>query len=85
MSDLLQRLKAVEHDATSRVRPCRMQQVIDGLEQSTADLLNKLLDNPKVSTRVIYNALRDDGIAIDRQKISEHRNGDCRCQREDTV
>lgn len=85
MSDLLHRLKAVEDGVSNRIRQCRMQQVIDSLEDNTADLLNKLLNNPKVSTRVIYNALRDDGIAIDRQKISEHRNGDCRCQREDTV
>lgn len=85
MSDLLNRLKEVEDEVANRVRPCRMQQIIDTLDQQTATLLGKLLDNRKVSTRMIYNALRDDGIAIDRQKISEHRNGDCRCQRESTV
>lgn len=77
MSDLLSRLKAIEPD--SNKKPCTLGRILQEVDAETAQVLQKLLDNPKVSNRVLHSSLRAD-YKIDRQTISEHRAGYCRCR-----
>jgi hypothetical protein len=77
VTDLLNRLKAISTDAP---KPCSLGQIIAGLDAETAEALQRVLANQKVSIRSIHSSLNAEGYKVDRQTISEHRNGYCRCR-----
>lgn len=47
--------------------------VISELDDETAQLLRGVLANPKISTRSIHAALKDDGFVIGRDTIETYR------------
>lgn len=77
MNELLQRLKSL--NPNGQVRPCLVKQLLDNLDEETANLLNDLLANPKVSARSIHRTLQESGYRMAREALSEHRNNLCRC------
>lgn len=76
---LLAKLNSLDHEA-SKTDPCTMGQIIAGLDSESAKVLQRLVFNPKVSVRKIYELLKEENFRIERTTISNHRNGYCRCK-----
>lgn len=77
MDDLMRRLQALE--TTKAIKPCRMQQLLDRLDDDTRSLLERLLADRRQSARQIHDVLQKSGCAVTRETISAHRKHECRC------
>lgn len=76
MMPLIDRLKDLEN--TPPVNNCPVARVVKELDAETIQVLQRLLDS-KIATRVIHDALRNEGMRIARESIANHRKGWCQC------
>lgn len=58
---------------------CTLGNIIHGLDSDDKDALLSALNSP-ASTRAITEVLKTEGYKIDRQTITLHRKGFCRCK-----
>lgn len=78
MNDLKSRLTALNEKP--EVKPCPFAALMATFDNDTAEVLQKLVDNPKIAIRAIHEELQTEGIKIARESISNHRKGWCRCK-----
>lgn len=61
---------------------CTVGDIINELPQAEKDALISALES-RASTRGIFDALKSEGFRIDRQTITLHRKGYCRCKEQE--
>jgi hypothetical protein len=69
-------------EATSPIRRCSFAEFIMTLDADDAAALTNILSS-RVPTRKIHTELQEEGYRIGRDSISNHRNGWCRCPKDD--
>lgn len=67
------------HEFTYKTKKCPLGLLIDDLSEEDKQALTSALES-KASNRGITEALRSEGFKIDRQTITLHRKGFCRCK-----
>lgn len=76
---LAHKLNEITAISKKRVVGCTVSQLIDSLEKEDAEALKSALNSP-ASTRSIHDALRAESHTVDRNLLSLHRKGFCRCK-----
>ena len=77
MESLKARLQMI--DNAKGQRACRVRDIKVTLDPETAELLENLLTNSKVSLRAIHSELRASDIRVAREALGVHRNNWCGC------
>lgn len=77
MGKLWENLKKLE--SNPEPTPCPVGKLLDRLDPETGATLERILANPRRSTRDIHAALQSAGERIARESVSAHRSGYCRC------
>ena len=77
---LKDRLSSLE--VASPIRPCSFAEFISTLDADDAAALTNILSS-RVTTRKIHTELQEEGYRVGRDSISNHRNGWCRCPKDD--
>lgn len=72
--------KLFENLLTAPTNPCPVRNMLNELDEETSQALNRLLTDPKFSTRKIHQALQVSGIKVGRDTLTYHRNKTCRCE-----
>lgn len=67
------------NEFTFKTNKCSLGVLIDDLPEEDRRALANALES-KASNRGIHEALRSEGFKIDRQTITLHRKGFCRCK-----
>jgi hypothetical protein len=80
LSTLEERLSVLEQEVPEK-RPCPMGAFLSTLPDSTRVKLVNILTT-KISNRRIHSELQASGIRIARESLAAHRNGYCRCPKE---
>lgn len=68
-------------------RRCKVDILLGSLTPQAGDALNRVLDNPKISTRSIMKAIQDADDAslfVGREAITKHRERNCSCFKKET-
>jgi hypothetical protein len=76
---LANKLNALADNSQKRSDACPLGNLIDELSEEDSVALRTALASP-ASTRSIFDALRAENFKIDRQTITLHRKGFCRCK-----
>jgi hypothetical protein len=62
-----------------RVRPCRVREVLSGLEKKDQEILTQALLSPDWQSKALSRELTRRGVLISDNPISRHRKGECSC------
>jgi len=68
-------------DVKSPSRPCSFAEFISSLDPEDAQAVRDILLT-RVPTRKIHTELQEEGYRIGRDSITNHRNGWCRCPKD---
>lgn len=79
-SDIQLKDRLLQIRNTRGKRPCRIRDIKSELDPETAEILENLLTNSKISLRAIHSELRDSDIKVAREALGIHRNNWCGCK-----
>lgn len=81
MSSLAGKLGSIEEEHSVTQQKCPVARIIFELDEEDGQALKSVIKSG-ASIRAIHRTLREAGFAIERQSISLHREGRCRCENE---